>query len=297
MFQGTFVAIVTPFLEDGSLDETGLRRLVDFHVQAGTTGLVPCGTTGENPTFTLEEHTRVVRTVVEAAAGRLRVVAGAGSNDTKKTILLAEAAEDAGADGLLVITPYYNRPQPEGLIRHFRAVAASVSRPIMLYNVPSRTGVNMLPETVEQLADVPNIAAIKEASGNVNQTSEIVARCGDRMHVLAGDDSLALPIIAVGGKGVVSVIGNAFPGDLVAMIDAALEGRWDEARRRHLLLYEISQAMFVESNPAPIKFLMQEMGRPVGAVRPPLAPLRPSSEATIRAALERYRGSAVSRGA
>ncbi len=287
MFEGMYVAIVTPFTASGEIDEAGLRKLVEFHVARGTDGLVPCGTTGENPTFTPEEHERVLSIVVEAAAGRLTVIGGAGSNATSKAVSLAEGAERAGCDGLLVITPFYNKPQPDGLVAHFRAVAGATSLPLVMYNVPGRTGVNMRPETVARLADVPNIVAIKEASGDVNQSSEIVASVGDRIGVLAGDDALTLPIMAVGGKGVVSVLGNVVPERMCALVRAAAAGDMTAARCEHLALYELAQAMFVESNPVPVKHVMSRLGLPAGPVRPPLAPLRPESAARLDRLIER----------
>lgn len=287
MFEGLYVALVTPFDQKGELDEEALRRLVARHVEVGTHGLVPCGTTGENPTFSPEEHERVVRIVADEARGRLQVVAGAGSNDTKTAVRLATRAVAAGADGLLVITPFYNKPQPDGLVAHFGAVAAATDAPIMMYNVPGRTGVNMMPETVERTCAFESIVAIKEASGDVNQSSDIIRRCGDRMRVLAGDDALCLPIMAVGGRGVVSVVGNVVPDRMKALVDDALAGRFGDARRRHLELYELCQAMFVESNPAPVKHVMNALGMGVGEVRPPLAPLRETSRRLLEGVIER----------
>jgi len=284
-FEGLYVAIVTPFDDAGEVDEEALRRLVRMHVEAGTDGLVPCGTTGENPTFDEAEHLRVVRTVVEEAAGKLQVVAGAGSNDTKKAVSLARGARDAGADALLVITPYYNKPQPDGLVAHFTTVASATELPVMMYNVPGRTGVNMTPDVVERLADVPTIRSVKEASGSLDQISEIIRRCGERMVVLSGDDSLTLPILSVGGRGVVSVVGNVVPTRMKRLVDEALAGRYDVARREHLALLDLAGALFVESNPAPAKHALNVMGVRVGGVRPPLAPLRPESRARVEAAL------------
>jgi 4-hydroxy-tetrahydrodipicolinate synthase len=283
MFEGLYVAIVTPFDADGRLDEAMLRRLVAFHVENGTDGLVPCGTTGENPTFSPEEHERIIRIVVEEAAGRLKVVAGAGTFSTPETVRRARRARDLGADGLLIITPYYNKPQQAGLFTHFETVAKEAGAPIMMYNVPGRTGVNLLPATVERLSRVPGIVALKEASGDLNQVSDTIARCGDRLTVLAGDDSLTLPIMAVGGRGIVSVLGNALPDRMRAMVHAALEGRWDAARAAHLALFELCQAMFVETNPAPIKYFMKAVGFDVGDVRPPLAPLQEASRKRLEA--------------
>lgn len=284
-FEGLYVAIVTPFDAAGEVDEDALRRLVRMHVEAGTDGLVPCGTTGENPTFDEAEHLRVVRIVVEEAGGKLQVVAGAGSNDTKKAVALARGGREAGADALLVITPFYNKPQPDGLVAHFTTVASATDLPVMMYNVPGRTGVNMTPDVVERLADVPTIQSVKEASGSLDQTSEIIRRCGDRMIVLSGDDSLTLPILSVGGRGVVSVVGNVVPARMKRLVDEALAGRYDAARREHLALLDLAGALFVESNPAPVKHALNLMGYAVGGVRPPLAALRPESRARVESAL------------
>jgi len=276
-----YVALVTPFTRDGAVDEDALRRLVSFHIEQKTEGLVPCGTTGETPTLSPEEYRRVIRAVVEEARGRLTVVAGAGSQSTDKTIELCRVSIDAGADGLLVVTPYYNKPQPDGLVAHFRRVAEAARAPIMLYNVPGRTGVNMRPETVERLMPVSNIIAIKEASGDVSQSSEILARCGDRFTVLSGDDALTLPILAVGGMGSVSVTGNLVPDRAGDLIRAALAGDYARARALHLELYALNQILFVETSPAPIKYAMGAIGRPVGPVRLPLSELREDSRRKI----------------
>ena len=285
MFSGLYVALVTPFDASGEIDEAGLRRLVAFHVEHGTDGLVPCGTTGEYPAMTREEHLRVIGIVAGEARGRCRVVAGVGSNNTRTTVDLAAAATALGVDGLLVVTPYYNKPQPDGLVAHYAAVAAATPCPIMVYNVPSRTSLNATPETIERLCAIPSVAAVKEASGDVNQSTEILARVGGRIDVLAGDDALTLPIMAVGGTGVVSVLGNLVPDRMKALTDAMLAGDLGRARGLNLALYPLAQAMFVETNPAPIKHAMTRVGLPAGAVRPPLAPLREASVARLEAVL------------
>ncbi len=296
MFQGLYVALVTPFHPDGSLNEASLRKLVSLHVKNGTDGLVPCGTTGENPTFSVEEHCRVIDIVVQESQGRLKVLAGAGSNSTDKAIELGRRAVELGADGLLVITPYYNKPQQDGLVAHFEAVAAACDAPIVTYNVPGRTGVNLLPQTVERLCDVPNIVGIKEASGDINQVSEIIRRCGDRMRVLSGDDTMTLPIMAVGGTGVISVAGNVVPDRMKAMVDAALEGDWEGARAGHLGLFDLCKALFIETNPVPTKYVMNRMGLDVGNVRLPLAPLREASAKHLDGIMRAYGITSVSVG-
>ena len=263
----------------------GLRHLVDFQLEHGTDGLVPCGTTGEYPAMTRAEHLRVIEIVAEHARGRCKVVAGVGSNNTRTTVGLAKAATELGVDGLLVVTPYYNKPQPDGLVAHYAAIGAATKAPIMVYNVPSRTSINLTPETVERLCAIPSVAAVKEASGDVNQTTEILARVGDRVDVLAGDDALTLPIMSVGGTGVVSVLGNLVPGRMKALTDAALAGDLGRARELNVQLYALAQSMFVETSPAPVKHAMARIGLPAGPVRPPLAPLREPSAAAVDRAL------------
>ncbi len=288
MFEGLYVALVTPFQVDGSLNEEMLRKLVAMHVENGTDGLVPCGTTGENPTFSFEEHCRVIEIVIDEAKGRLKVLAGAGSNSTDKAIRLGRRAAELGADGLLVITPYYNKPQQDGLVAHFEAVAAYCGAPIVAYNVPGRTGVNLIPETVERLCDIREVVGVKEASGDINQVSEIIRRCGDRMIVLSGDDPMTFPIMAIGGRGVVSVAGNVVPDQVKALVHAALKGDWEAAREWHYKLFELCQALFVETNPVPTKYVLNRLGIDVGAVRPPLARLRSGSARRLDAILKAY---------
>lgn len=268
-FSGTLPALVTPF-RDGNVDEKALRALVDFCIEGGVSGLVPCGTTGESVTLSEEEHVRVVRIVVEHTKKRVPVVAGAGTVSTAHTIHLAEACRDAGADGLLLVCPYYNRPTQAGLEAHFRAVAAKVSLPTILYNIPGRTGVDMTVETLERLSDVKSIVAMKEATGNVLRSAQILAKLGDRYDVLSGDDALTLPVLSVGGRGVISVSANLIPkatSDVVKLWDA---GKIAEARALHLKLMPVHEAMFVESNPGPIKAAMAKRDRCAPQIRLPL---------------------------
>lgn len=288
MFHGLFVALVTPFTSDGALDEARLAELVRFHVEAGTNGLVPCATTSENPTFSDEEWTRIVEITVREAGGRLAVVAGCGTNSTTRSIANIRRAGEIGADGAMVVTPYYNKPTQEGLYAHFSALADGGGLPLMLYNVPGRTGVNLAAETVERLAPHERIAAVKEASGDLEQMSEIVRRCGDRVVLLSGDDGIVLPVLAAGGKGVVSVVGNIVPRDMIELIEAFERGDMAEALARHLRLLPLCRAMFLETNPMPVKTAMHLLGRGVGEVRLPLVPMRPETRAALREALAAY---------
>jgi 4-hydroxy-tetrahydrodipicolinate synthase len=285
MFSGCLVALVTPF-KKGAVDYEKLRELVDWHVEQGTDGLVPCGTTGESPTLSFEEHEKVIAVVVEQAKGRIPVVAGTGSNSTTEALQLTRFAKEAGADAALLITPYYNKPTQEGMYRHFRTVAEEVDIPIVLYNVPSRTGVNLAPETVARLAQLKNIVAIKEASGSLDQASEIASRCD--ITILSGDDSLTLPLLSVGGTGVISVVGNIVPGDVKAMVTAYQRGDAARARELHLKLFPLCRAMFLETNPIPVNVAMKLLGMGTGEVRLPLCEMSPASEAKLRQALVDY---------
>ncbi len=286
-FTGSYVALVTPWNKDLSgIDYGALRDIIEWHIESGTDGIVPAGTTGESATMTHEEHDSVIQKTVEFVNGRCKVLAGAGSNSTAEAISLAKRAKAAGADSLLVITPYYNRPTPEGLYRHFGAVAENCDLPMMIYNVPSRTGTNILPETVLRInRDFPSVSGVKEASGNVDQSSLIVGGCGGRMEVMSGDDSLTLPIMAVGGTGVVSVIANIAPKETKALVSAALSGDYAKAREWHHRLMPIMKACFVETNPAPVKAALEMMGRLNGRMRLPMAEVTPHSADIIRDAL------------
>lgn len=288
MMEGLNIALVTPFAKDGSLDEEKLRELVRFHIDAGTDGLVPCATTSENPTYTWEEHFRIIDIVVKEAAGKIRVVAGCGTNSTAKSIENIVKARELGADGAMVVTPYYNKPTQEGLYAHFMKLADDGKLPLMLYNVPGRTGVNLKPSTVEKLCGHELIVAVKEASGSLEQMEEIVLRCGERIELLSGDDGITLPILCIGGKGVVSVVGNIVPRDMLAMIAAFDSGDLEEARRINYKLFPLCQAMFIETNPMPVKEAMNLLGMEVGDVRLPLVNMLPENRKKLSAALKDY---------
>jgi 4-hydroxy-tetrahydrodipicolinate synthase len=285
---GVFTALITPFTDSGAVDETALRSLVKRQVDGGVAGLVPCGTTGEAVTLDADEHERVVRVTVEAAraAGRpVVVVAGCGSNDTKKAADLAARCRLAGADALLAVTPYYNKPTPTGLIAHFSAIAEAGRLPVILYNVPGRTGLNMLPETVLKLAADPRFVGVKEASGNLEQASEILRSRPPRFAVLSGEDSLALPIVALGGEGVIAVVSNEAPALLVEMTDAALKGDRPRAAALHAKLFPLMRANFRESNPIPVKWAMARLELCGGTLRLPLVPLSAGHHIPVEDAL------------
>lgn len=272
MFAGCFVAMITPF-RDGEIDVPALRRLVEFHLANGTDGLVPCGTTGEAVTMTEEEQLRVVEIVVETVNKRIPVVAGTGTNSTAKTIKMTKKARDVGADAALVVTPYYNKPTQQGLYLHFEAIARETDFPLVLYNVPTRTSVNMLPETVARLAKIPNVVAIKEASGNMDQVSQIVQSCRSDFAVLSGDDSLTLPMLSLGGTGVVSVVGNIAPKAMSDMVRAYRHGDHARARELHYQLFDLCRAMFIETNPIPVKTAAGILGLCSAEMRLPMCPM------------------------
>lgn len=284
MFTGSMVALVTPFI-NGKVDEAKIPELVEFQISRGTDVICPCGCTGEAATLSHDEQIRIVRTVVETVAGRVKVVAGTGSNSTEEALHLTKRAKEAGADGALMITPYYNKPPQRGLKLHYERIAGAVDLPIMLYNVPSRTGVNMLPETVAELSQIENIVAIKEASGNVDQVSSILSMCD--ITVLSGDDSLTLPMLAVGAKGVVSVAANVAPAEVAALIDSFNICNMDEAQRIHYQLLPLFKALFCETNPIPVKRALSMMGFITNELRPPLTPLAPEHEPRLRTVLEK----------
>jgi 4-hydroxy-tetrahydrodipicolinate synthase len=286
-FEGSIVAMVTPF-RDGKVDEVKIRELVEFHVKNETDAIVPCGTTGESPTLSHTEHKRVVEVTIEAAAGRIPVIAGTGSNSTAEAIELTQHAKKAGADGVLMVCPYYNKPTQAGLVAHYKAVAAAVDIPIIMYNIPGRTGVNMLTETVAALAGLPNIVGMKEASGSLEQMTEVISLCGDRLTVVSGDDTLTLPLMAVGGKGVISVVANIVPKETAEMTRAALNGDWKRAKELHLRLFPLCKAMFYETNPIPVKTAMQFLGRLNGELRLPLCPMSQANRDKLQKALQAY---------
>lgn len=272
MFKGVFVAIVTPF-KNGKIDEEALRGLIDFQIAGGVDGIVPCGTTGESATLNHEEHDQVIRIAVDACKGKARVLAGTGSNSTQEAIQLSRNAKNAGADGLLQITPYYNKPNQEGLYHHFSSIADAVDLPIVLYNVPSRTSVNMVPETVVRLAKIKNIVGTKEASGSLQTISQIIDTCGDDFIVLSGDDPLLWPILAIGGKGVISVTANILPAKVAALCKAAAIGDIAEARSLHYELMDINDSLFIDTNPIPVKAALHLMGKIENELRGPLIEL------------------------
>jgi len=283
MFSGSIVALVTPF-RDGMVDLPKLRELVEWHIDAGTNGIVPCGTTGESATLSHDEHEQVIAAVVGAADGRIPVIAGTGSNSTTEAIRLTRFAREAGADAALLITPYYNRPTQEGLYCHYAKIAEETDLPLILYNVPSRTGVNMLPETVIRLGQIQTIVGIKEASGSIDQTAEILR--GSDMKVLSGDDSLTLPLMAVGAVGVISVAANIVPELMVDLVDLIGDGDFKGARELHLKLFPLFKALFVETNPAPVKAIMAMEGMIGGDLRLPLCEVTPATKEKLAAALK-----------
>jgi 4-hydroxy-tetrahydrodipicolinate synthase len=280
-FTGCGTALVTPFLPSGALDEAGVRRLTRRQIDAGIHFLVPCGTTGETPTLTDEERLRVVEIVVDESHGQVPVLAGAGGYNTAEVAAAAKRMARAGADGILSVTPYYNKPTPEGLYQHYKAIASEVAIPVIVYNVPGRTGVNVDVATIVRLADVPNIAGVKEASGNVTQMCEICAAVPDDFLVLSGDDALTLPVMSVGGRGIVSVASNEVPAEMSRMVELAERNDFEGARRLHAELLPLMQVNFIESSPIPVKFAMAAMGLLEEVYRLPLVSPRPASKERI----------------
>ena len=285
MFEGVYVAIPTPF-KDGKVDTKALKNHIEFLINSGVNGIVPCGTTGESATLSYEEHEEVIAFTIEQSKGRVKVIAGTGSNSTAEAIKLTKFAEEVKPDGALLITPYYNNPNQEGLYRHFKAVAEAVSIPIVLYNVPGRTGVNMLPETVARLSEIENIVAIKEATGSTNVATEIINLCGGKIEVLSGDDLTFFPLLSVGAKGVISVTANVVPTKVVEMYRAFVSGNHERASQLHRQLYPLSKAMFIDTNPIPVKTALAMMGRMEKEFRLPLCPTTPEKEAAIEKTLK-----------
>lgn len=283
--KGCGTALVTPFKEDHTIDEDALRRFVDFQISAGIDFLVPCGTTGESPTLNDDEHRRVVHIVIEEARSRVPVIAGAGGNNTAHVIKLARECERLGANGLLSVSPYYNKPTQEGLFQHFKAIAEATSLPIILYNVPPRTNVNILPDTVARLSEIPNIIGVKEASGDISQIAEIITRVPASFKVLSGDDSMTLPLIAVGGVGLISVASNEAPRQMTALTLACLEGNWNEARRLNRELWALMKANFIETSPGPVKAALAMMGKIKEVYRLPMVPVKQETKEKLREVL------------
>lgn len=285
MFQGSMVALVTPMLEDGSVDEDSLQRLVDFHVENQSDALVAVGTTGESATLDEEEHCYLIRRIVEMAAGRIPVIAGTGANSTREAVSLTRCAALAGADACLLVTPYYNKPTQEGLYQHHKVIAEAVSIPQILYNVPGRTACDMLPETVERLAPIENIIGIKEATGDMDRARVLIERCGEQLDVYSGDDATAMELILLGGKGNVSVTANVAPAAMHAMCAAALAGDRAGAEEINKRLDILHTRLFVEANPIPVKWALHEMGMIPAGIRLPLTPLAEQYREPIRQAL------------
>ncbi len=284
MYRGSFVALVTPFKEDFEVDFDAYGRLIDFQIENGTDGIVPCGCTGEAATLSHDEQKKCIKFAVERIAGRVPVIAGTGSNNTREAVDLTRYAKEIAADGALLITPYYNKPTAAGQIAHYTAVAQAVDIPIMLYNVPSRTGVNMDPKTVAELSKVPNIVSIKEASGNVDQASQIVSLCN--INVMSGDDSLTLPMMAVGAEGVVSVAANVVPGEVAAICAHANEGDFAAAREVHRKLTPLFKGLFIETNPMPVKATLAAMGLIKNVLRLPLTSMTEPAYARLKPILQ-----------
>ena len=272
MFKGAFTAIVTPF-KNGQFDEAAYRELIEFQVKGGIHGIVPCGTTGESPTLSHAEHKRVVETCIDQVKKRVMVIAGSGSNNTAEAVELTQHAEHAGADAALMITPYYNKPTQEGLFQHYKTVASQTKIPIVVYNVPGRTSVNLLPETMARLAGIPHIVGLKDATGDLKQGCKTLELCGDKITVLSGDDFTTLPLLCVGGQGVISVVSNVAPGDMAGMCNAFFEGDLAQARELHYKMWPLMEAMFFETNPVPVKTALKLMGKITGEVRQPLCPM------------------------
>lgn len=294
IFKGSGVAIVTPFT-DGGVDYDKLGELLEMHIEQSTDAIIVCGTTGEASTMTEEELKSVIKYTVDKVNGRIPVIAGTGTNDTAKTIKRSKFAEEAGADGLLVITPYYNKTTQKGLVEHFTAVADSVNIPIIIYNVPGRTGLNILPETLAILSEHENIAAVKEASGNISQIAQIAYLCGDKLDIYSGNDDQVVPILSLGGKGVISVVANIAPKDTHDMVMLYLEGKVEESRKLQLKMKPLIDALFVEVNPIPVKTAMNLLGYNVGKLRLPLTAMSDKNLELLKTRLTEY-GFNISRG-
>ncbi|MBX9653264.1 4-hydroxy-tetrahydrodipicolinate synthase [bacterium] len=287
IFAGVTVAIITPFKTDESVDYAALKRIVDFHVEQGTDALAPVGTTGESPTLDHDEHRKVIETVVAHAAGRIKVMAGTGSNSTKEALELTQFAKDVGADGALIVGPYYNKPTQEGYRRHYLAIADAVELPQVIYNIPGRTASVINPETLIHLGEHPNIVAVKEATGSMDFASQLVG--SSRLSVLSGDDSMTLPVLAVGGSGIVSVVGNIVPKDLQAVVNHFKAGRIAEAQAAHHKLFSLCKSLLtLATNPIPIKAAMKILGKDTGVLRLPMTPLDAGEETKLRRILSEY---------
>lgn len=289
MFRGSIVAIVTPF-RDGKIDEKAFRELIEFHIKNGTDGIVPCGTTGESATLSLDEHERLIELTIEAVNKRVPVIAGTGSNNTAEAVRLTKRAKEAGADAALLITPYYNKPTQEGLYQHYKKVAEEVDIHIILYNVPGRTGVNMLPETVARLAEIKNIVGIKEATGDLKQISDVINLCPKDFLLLSGDDFTVYPTLAIGGHGVISVVANVAPKDMADLCDSYFAGDLKKANDLHYKLLPLNTAMFYETNPIPVKTALSLMGKVTGEMRLPLCQMSEGNLNRLKKVMKDYGG-------
>ncbi len=287
-FRGSIVAMITPFTEDGKIDKAGVEKLINFHIENGTDAILLAGTTGESATLTHDEHKELIKMGVEIAGGRIPIVAGTGSNSTAEALDLTRAAKEAGADAALLITPYYNKPTQKGMYLHFKKIAEEVDIPIILYNVPSRTGINLLPDTVAKLSEIPNIVAVKEASGNLGQMVQIVSKVKEGFKLMSGDDQLLLPILSIGGTGVISVVANIIPKDMAQMIKEWEAGNVQKAREMYYKMYPLAQAMFYETNPIPVKTAAGLLGLPTGPLRLPLAPMDDANLERMKKAMRNY---------
>ncbi|MGH7916487.1 MAG: 4-hydroxy-tetrahydrodipicolinate synthase [Candidatus Binataceae bacterium] len=288
MFNGAFSAIITPF-RDGVVDLAALRELAEWQIQSGIDGLVPCGSTGESATLTHAEHEQVINTVIEQARHRVPVLAGTGSNSTAEAIRLTTFAREARADGALMISPYYNKPTQDGIFRHYKTVAAAVDLPLFVYNIPGRTGSNILPETFARMCEIKNVAGIKEASGSMDQCADIMKLCGERLTLLSGDDSLTLPLMAMGAKGVVSVVTNVMPREMHEMAAAALDNDFAKAREIHYRLLPLTRALFLETNPIPVKQACAMMGKCTNEMRMPLTPMSAAAAEKLSTVMKELR--------
>jgi 4-hydroxy-tetrahydrodipicolinate synthase len=288
MFTGALSAIVTPF-SDGAIDEPALRDLIEWQISAGVQGIVPCGSTGESATLSHAEHEQVIRIAIEQTKKRVPVVAGTGSNSTAEAIRLTAAAREMGADAALLISPYYNKPTQEGIYKHYKMIAQSVDLPLIIYNIPGRTGSNIAPETMARLCEVRNIVGVKEASGSMDQISDIRRLCGERFTILSGDDSATLPLMALGAKGVISVITNVMPREMTEMVSAALAGNYTRAREIHYQMLPLMRALFIETNPIPVKHAMSLLKKCSAEVRMPLTPMSPPAADKLKAVMKEMR--------
>lgn len=287
MFSGSIVALVTPF-KNGQVDWPSLEALVDFHLKNGTKGIVPCGTTGESATLSHAEHDEVIRTVIKAVNKRVPVIAGTGSNSTDEAVRLTKEAERSGADGALMISPYYNRPTQEGIYQHYKKVAAEVGIPLIVYNIPGRTGSKIDAETLARLAEIKNIAGVKEATGSVDQAIDVIRLCGDRLAVFSGEDSLIYSLMSLGGKGVISTVANVAPRETAELADACLAGKWDDGRRLQFHLIPLIRSLFIETNPIPVKTALSLMGKCSGELRLPLTPMAGNNLKILQSALRDF---------